>query len=97
MFRNLVHPLTLLQCDLFRQMGLRQRTLTLPVMMALLLSAVWRQIAAVNELVRLVRDEAVLWEDPKKISQQALSERFNTLPAILFLNVLNQLLPGVES
>lgn len=92
----MVHPLTLLQCDLFRQMGLRQRTLTLPVMMALLLSAVWRQIAAVNELVRLIRDEAVLWEDPKPVSQQALAERFNTLPALLFLNVLNQLLPLMQ-
>ncbi len=81
LFYSLVRPLTLSQCELFRQMGLRERTLTLPVMMALLLSAVWRQIAAVNELARLVRDEAVLWEDPKKVSQQALSERFNTLPA----------------
>lgn len=96
LFHSLVHPLTLLQCDLFRQMGLRERTLTLPVMMALLLSAVWRQIAAVNELARLVRDEAVLWEEPRKVSQQALSERFNTLPAILFLNVLNQLLPLMQ-
>ena len=96
MFHSLVHPLTLLQCDLFRQMGLRERTLTLPVMMALLLSAVWRQIAAVNELARLIRDEAVLWEDPKQVSQQALSERFNTLPAILFLNILNLLLPLMQ-
>jgi len=96
LFRNMVHPLTLLQCDLFRQMGLREHTLTLPVMMALLLSAVWRQIAAVNELVRLVRDEAILWEEPKKVSQQALSERFNTLPAILLRNVLNQLLPLMQ-
>jgi hypothetical protein len=77
-------------------MGLRERTLTLPVMMALLLSAVWRQIAAVNELARLIRDEAVLWEEPKQVSQQALSERFNTLPAILFLNILNLLLPLMQ-
>lgn len=96
LFHQMVHPLTLLQCDLFRQMGLRERTLTLPVMMALLLSAVWRQIAAVNELARLIRDEATLWEEPRKVSQQALSERFNTLPAILFLNVLNQLLPLMQ-
>lgn len=96
LFCSMVHPLTLMQCDLFRQMGLRERTLTLPVMMALLLSAVWRQIAAVNELVRLIRDEAVLWEEPQKVSQQALAERFNTLPAILFLNVLNQLLPLMQ-
>lgn len=96
LFHSLVHPLTLLQCDLFRQMGLRERTLTLPVMMALLLSAVWRQIAAVNELARLIRDEALLWEEPKRVSQQALAERFNTLPAILFLNVLNHLLPLMQ-
>jgi hypothetical protein len=96
LFRSLVHPLTLLQCDLFRQMGLRERTLTLPMMMALFLSAVWRQIPSVNELARLVRDEGVLWEAPKKVSQQALAERFNTLPAVLFLNVLNQLLPLMQ-
>lgn len=96
LFHSLVHPLTLLQCDLFRQMGLRERTLTLPVMMALLLSAVWRQIAAVNELARLIRNEAVLWEEPKRVTQQALSERFNTLPAILFLNILNLLLPLMQ-
>ena len=96
LFHSLVHPLTLSQCDLFRQMGLRERTLTLPVMMALFLSAVWRQIATVNELARLIRDEAVLWEEPKRVSQQALAERLHTLPAALFLNVLNQLLPLMQ-
>ena len=96
LFRSIVHPLTLSQCELFRQMGLRERTLTLPVMMALLLSAIWRQIAGVSELARLIRDEAVLWEEPKEVSQQALSERLNTLPAILFLNVLNLLLPKMQ-
>lgn len=96
LFRNIVHPLTLSQCQVFRDMGLRERTLALPVMMALLLTAIWRQIAAVSELARLVRNEAVLWEDPKQVSQQALSERLNTLPAVLFLNVLNLLLPQMQ-
>ena len=96
LFRSIVHPLTLSQCELFRQMGLRERTLTLPVMMALLLSAIWRQIAGVSELVRLIRDETLLWEEPKQVSQQALSERLNTLPASLFLNVLNLLLPQMQ-
>ena len=44
----------------------------------------------------MTRNEAVLWEEPQKVSQQALSERFNTLPAILFLSVLNQLLPLMQ-
>ncbi|VAW42641.1 hypothetical protein MNBD_CHLOROFLEXI01-5287 [hydrothermal vent metagenome] len=46
LFKEFVHPLTLAQSEVFRQMGLRERTLTLPVMMALFLMAVWRQISA---------------------------------------------------
>jgi len=42
LFHSIVHPLTLSQCQLFREMGLRERTLALPVMMALLLTAIWR-------------------------------------------------------
>ena len=30
-FKEIIHPLTLAQCELFRQMGVRERTLTLPV------------------------------------------------------------------
>ena len=30
-FKEIIHPLTLAQCELFRQMGMRERTLTLPV------------------------------------------------------------------
>jgi hypothetical protein len=33
---------------------MRERTHSLPVMMALLLSTVWRQIAGVSELARLI-------------------------------------------
>jgi hypothetical protein len=95
-FKEIIHPLTLAQCELFRQMGMRERTLTLPVMMALLLSTAWRQIAGVNELVRLVRTEALVWEKPQKVSQQALSLRLSSMPAELFLNVLNQLLPIMQ-
>ncbi len=95
LFYSIVRPLTLSQCQLFRDMGLRERTLALPVMMALLLTAVWRQIAAVSELAWLIRNEAVLWEDPKKVSQQVCLTVY-TLPAILFLNVLNLLLPQMQ-
>jgi len=91
-FRSIVHPLTLAQCDLFRAMGLRERTLILPVMVALLLSAIWRQITGTSELARLIRHEAVLWEQPRKVSQSALSQRLNTLPSELFLAILEPLL-----
>lgn len=91
-FRSIVHPLTLSQCDLFRSMGLRERTLTLPVMVALLLSAIWRQITGTSELARLIYNEAVLWEQPRKVSQSALSQRLNTLSSSLFLAILEPLL-----
>jgi hypothetical protein len=91
-FRSIVHPLTLSQCDLFHSMGLRERTLTLPVMVALLLSAIWRQITGTSELARLIHNEAVLWEQPRKVSQSALSQRLNTLSSPLFLAILEPLL-----
>jgi hypothetical protein len=97
LFKEIVHPLTLAQSELFRQMGLRERTLTLPVMMALFLMALWRQVAGVCDLVRLTRDEAAIWEMPQKVTQQAVSTRLKVLPAQLVLNVLNGLLPQMQS
>ena len=78
-------------------MGLRERTLTLPVMMALFLMAIWRQVPGVCELARLVRDEAAIWEMPQKVSQQAISNRLKVLPPQFVLNVLNSLLPQMQS
>lgn len=91
--REVIHPATLAQLDYYRQLGLRERVLTLPVMVALVLSMVWRQIDEVTELVRLLRTESLLWAEPRQVSQQALSERFRTFPAILFLRVLLAILP----
>jgi len=64
------------------RLGLRERVLTLPIMVALVLSMIWRQIDKVTELVRLLRTEGLLWADPKQVSQQALSERFRTFPSV---------------
>ena len=41
--------------------------------------------------------EGLLWAEPRKVSQQALSERFRTFPAILFLRVLLAVLPLMET
>jgi len=90
---DLVHPATLAQVSHFHQQGLRERTLTLPVMMAFVLSLVWRQVGGVSELARLVQTEALLWVQPRQVSQQALSQRLSTLPAGLFAQVFRTLLP----
>src|SRR6266536_2227003 len=59
----------------YRQLGLRGRLLTLPVMAALVLTLVWRQVPSVSELGRLIAREGLLWAAPLRVSQQALSLR----------------------
>ena len=90
---EIIHPATLSQVAHFHRLGLRERVLNLPVMVALTLSMVWRQIGAVNELAKMLRTEGLLWAEPRQVSQQALSERFRTFPALLFLRVLLAVLP----
>jgi hypothetical protein len=94
---DLVHPATLAQMDHFRALGLRERLLTLPGMMALVLSLIWRQVSGVSELLRIVRNEVVLWQPPVQVSQQAFSQRLGSLPADLFARVFQTLLPQIQA
>ena len=91
--QEIVHPATLAQVSYFHRLGLRERTLSFVVMVAFVLEMVWRQIGSVNALARIVQKEAILWEQPKKVSQQALSQRLTNLPSELFLRVLLDVLP----
>jgi len=90
---ELVHPLTLGQVAHYQALGLRERLLTLPVMVALVLSMIWRQIGSVGTLVRMLHDEGFLWTAPLQVSAQALTMRLRVLPAALFKGVLDDLLP----
>lgn len=91
-----------------RTIRLRARLLTLPVMVAILLSLVWRRLAAVAEVCRVVAREGVLWVAPLHVSEQALTKRLETLPAAvlgeLFAEVCTRLQaqppptwPGLEA
>lgn len=91
--QEIVHPATLAQVSYFHRLGLRERTLSFVVMVAFVLEMIWRQIGNVSALTRLVQKEAVLWEQPRKVSQQALSQRLSSLPSELFLQVLQDVLP----
>jgi hypothetical protein len=93
---EIVHPATLTQIGLFQRLGLRARTLTLPVIVGLVLSLIWRQLGSVCELARVVNREAVLWVPRMKISQQAINGRLRALPAQLFLNVLLGIVPDLQ-
>jgi hypothetical protein len=92
---QIVHPHTLGQVAHFHRLGLRERVLTLPVMVALVLTMIWRQIGSATELVRLLRQEGFLWCSPVQVTEQALSQRLCAFPAELFQRVLEDVLPAM--
>ena len=81
---ELVHPATYAQMDFYHQLGLRDRLLNLPVMVALVISMIWQHIGSASELVRVLAQEGFLWVSPLHVTQQALSLRLLDFPAILF-------------
>jgi hypothetical protein len=77
----------------FRQLGLRNRILNLSLMLAAVLTMLWRQVPSVQELTRVLAREDLLWCKATVVSQQALSQRFLSFPAALFEQVFLDLLP----
>jgi hypothetical protein len=95
---EIVHPVTLAQVKIFHEMGLRERILTLPVMMALVLSMIWRQIGSIQELTHVVHGEALLWAQPQpQLTEKAMNSRLRSLPAELFWRVLTGLVPLLQT
>ena len=84
------------QLAYYRQLGLRSRILTLPLMVAAVLTMIWRQVPSVHELTRMLAREDLLWCQAVKVTQQSLSERFLVFPAELFERVLKDLLPTLN-
>jgi hypothetical protein len=89
---TLVQPAVYAELDYYRQLGYRNRLLGLPVMVALVLTLIWRRVPGVCTLQRMLARERLLWSAPTKVSQPALSERFLTFPALLFERVLYRVL-----
>jgi hypothetical protein len=90
---ELIHPATYAQVATFHAMGLRERILTLPVMMAFVLSLIWRHLGSVTEATRVLREEGLLWASPQQVTQSAVEQRLRGLPPLLFQRVLLDLLP----
>ena len=93
----LLTPAMLNQENSYRQLKLRDRILNLPLMMAAVLTLLWRDVAGVRELTRMLTRDGFLWCNPTKVSQQALSQRFLTFPAELFEQVFKDLLPSLRT
>lgn len=89
--RDLLTPLVHNQLGYYRSRGLRDRILGLPLMVAAVLTLLWRQLPSVRELSGLLAREDLLWSQAVKVSQQALSKRFLEFPARVFEQVLWEL------
>lgn len=94
--KSLLTPAVYGQLAHYRTLGLRARILGLPVMVAAVLTMLWRQVPSVCELMKMLAREDLLWTPPVRVSQQALSKRFLTFPAELFQRVLMELLPTLR-
>jgi Transposase DDE domain len=91
-----------------RLIRLRARILTLPVMVALVVSLVWRRLGSIAEVQRVIVQDGLLWVSPLQVSEQAIAKRLDTLPASALAAVFTEVsarlqaqpapqLPGLES
>lgn len=89
---DLVQPAIFAEMAHYRSLGLRNRILNLPLMVALVLTLIWRRVPGVCTLQRLLARERLLWGHPTRVSQPSLSERFLDFPAELFERILYRVL-----
>jgi len=95
---ELLRPAIAAQKAYYRQLGLRERTLTLSVVVAIVVSLIWRQIGGGGtEIACLLGREGLLWVPVLVVSQQAVSERLRTFPPVLFLRILEYLWPVLQA
>ena len=92
----LLTPALYAQQVYFRSLELRERVLNLPLMLAAVVTMLWRQVPSVNELTRMLAREDLLWCKAVKVSQQAVSQRFLSFPSVLFERVFFELLPQLR-
>lgn len=76
--------------------AMRERLLTLPVMVAIVLSLVYRQIGSLSELLRVLHQEGLLWVEPMRVSVEAVSKRLRVLPVSLFNELFESLMPQLQ-
>lgn len=91
--QKLLSPLVYNQQAYYRSLGMRERILTLPLMVAAVVTLLWHQVPSVGELTRMLNRHDLLWAKAVRVRQQSLSERFLTFPAELFERVFQALLP----
>lgn len=80
-----------------KEYKLRSRKLDLMVIMAIILSLIYRQINSLTEVVRILNLRGLMWTKAIKVSKQALSKRLQTLPAELIADIFSQTLESIQN
>lgn len=94
---ELLSPLVYNQQAYYRSLGMRERILTLPLMVAAVLALLWHKVPSVIELTRLLNREDLLWAKATTVSRQAVSQRFLRFPHSIFERVFKELLPQLKN
>jgi hypothetical protein len=76
---------------------MRERILTLPLMVAAVVTLIWHQVPSVVELTRMLNRKGLLWAKAVNVSRQAVSERFLSFPYELFEGVFQALAPELKA
>jgi hypothetical protein len=80
-----------------RLIRMRQRLLTLPVLVAIIVSLVWRRLPAVAEVQRVLAREGLLWEPPLPVSPQAITKRLDVMPAAVIGQLCAEVWPRLQA
>jgi hypothetical protein len=94
---NLLSPAVYHQQAYYRSLGMRDRVLTLSLMVAAVVTLLWHQVPSVNELTRMLNRQDLLWAKAVSVSRQALSERFLSFPYELFERVFQEIVPTLKA
>lgn len=97
LLEQVIQPATFSQVAPFHQLGLRERILTRPVMVAFVLSLLWRPLGSIRQGVRVLNEEGLLCSGPMPVSSEAVLQRLRTLPPGLLGNILEEVLPGIQT
>lgn len=95
--RLLLSPVIYSQQAYYRTLGMRDRILTLPLMVAAVVTLLWKQVPSVSELTRQLNRKDLLWAKAVSVSRQAVSERFLSFPHALFKGAFEALLPSLKA
>ena len=76
---ELIRPGPFSTVAFYYDLGRRERILTWPRRVALVLTMMWRQVGSVRQLVHLLQTEGLFWAEPTQVSPQAVSERWRSV------------------